>query len=117
VAADLQVCPPTDPTTVLTIDPNPYASPEPVNDILFIAEEAAAKPPPPSWIAIILSSLIFALLHFSHGPSWIPLLLFGAALGYVYQRTHSLWPSIIAHVLLNGTTMIGLWVQIFGGVK
>lgn len=66
------------------------------------------------WLAIPFSTVIFSLLHFSHGPAWIPLLIFGAALGWVYQRTHRLWPGIVAHMLLNATTMFGLWVQVFG---
>ncbi len=65
------------------------------------------------WLAVILSTLVFSLLHYSHGPAWIPLLIFGAALGFVYQRTHRLWPGIFAHMLLNGVTMFGLWVQVF----
>lgn len=68
---------------------------------------------PYDWLAIALSTIIFSLLHYSHGPAWIPLLIFGAALGWVYQRTHRLWPGIVAHMLLNATTMFGLWVQVF----
>jgi membrane protease YdiL (CAAX protease family) len=97
------------------IDPNPYASPEPDAEVLILADDPPLSlTPRPCWAAIAISTILFSLMHFSHGPAWIPLLLFGAALGYVYQRTHSLWPGIIAHMLLNGLTMIGLWVRVFG---
>ena len=78
---------------------------------------AAAKPyveaTSRDWLAIVISMTVFSLLHYSHGPAWIPLLLLGAAIGFVYQRTHRLWPGIIAHLLLNMTTILGLWVQVF----
>ena len=95
--------------------PNPYASPQ---SFEVASWETVSEHSSPlgrfDWAAIVGSTLVFALLHYSHGPAWIPLLLFGAALGYVYQRTHRIWPGIIAHLLLNSVTMIGLWVQVFG---
>jgi membrane protease YdiL (CAAX protease family) len=97
-----------------SFDPNPYAPPQ------FVDERASptfsSYFTPPTWrdpLAIVISMLVFSMLHYSHGPAWIPLLIFGAATGFVYQRTHRLWPGIFAHVLLNTTTMFGLWVQVF----
>jgi membrane protease YdiL (CAAX protease family) len=94
--------------------------PAPGNQVIFAdhlnkpKELPAATVPRLGWLAILLTAVLFALMHFSHGPAWIPLLVFGAATGFVYQRTHRLWPGIIAHVLLNGVSMFGLWVQVFG---
>ncbi|QDU25785.1 CAAX amino terminal protease self- immunity [Anatilimnocola aggregata] len=84
------------------------------------ADDASTISPKPlphtsqtNWPSIITSTIIFSALHYSHGPAWIPLLIFGAALGFVYQRTHRLWPGVIAHFMLNGLTMFGLLVQTF----
>lgn len=99
------------------MDPNPYAAPTVPNTEQSFSIKLAKTLTPPSprdWLAIVISMIVFSLLHYSHGPAWIPLLIFGAAIGWVYQRTHRLWPGIVAHVLLNTTTMFGLWVQVFG---
>ncbi|HRX79050.1 MAG TPA: CPBP family intramembrane metalloprotease [Pirellulaceae bacterium] len=61
---------------------------------------------------IIISSTVFALMHFSHGPDPIPLFFLALALGFVYQRTHRLLPCIIVHACLNGTTMLLLWLSL-----
>lgn len=99
------------------MDPNPYAAPTVPNteESFSIKWGKSFTPPSPrDWLAIVISTVAFSLLHYSHGPAWIPLLIFGAATGFVYQRTHRLWPGVVVHVLLNTTTMIGLWVQVFG---
>lgn len=66
-------------------------------------------------LPIAISSLIFALLHYSHGPDWVALTLLAAGMGYVYQRTHRLLPSLIVHVLLNGFSMWAFWIQVYEG--
>ena len=43
----------------------------------------------PRW-PILVSSIIFALLHYQHGPDWIPLFLLAIGLGYLYHA-HSDW--------------------------
>ena len=70
-----------------------------------------------AWLPIGVSSAIFALLHFSHGPDWVPLLLLAAGMGYLYQRTHRLVPSLTVHGLLNAFSMWGLWVQVNSGLE
>ena len=66
-----------------------------------------------AWIPIGISSIIFALLHYSHGPDWVPLTLLAAGMGYLYQRTHSVIPSLTVHMCLNGLSMWGLWIQVY----
>src|SRR4029077_5976600 len=58
---------------------------------------------------ILISSALFAITHFRDGTesAWLrlfavtPLFVFGVFLGFVYQRTHRLLPSLTIHILLN----------------
>ncbi len=64
--------------------------------------------PPRGWLGflpIVISASIFALLHVSHGPDWVPLFLLAVGLGYLYRQTHRLLPSITVHFLLNSVSM------------
>ena len=63
---------------------------------------------------VAFSAAIFALLHAGHGPAWIPLFPFALGLGYLYQRTGRLLPSVTLHFLLNATTMVGVWFGLGG---
>jgi membrane protease YdiL (CAAX protease family) len=57
-------------------------------------------------IAIVLSALLFSVVHFQ--PRAIPILfVLGAALAFLYERTGSLWPPIAFHVLQNSLAMVG----------
>lgn len=66
---------------------------------------------------ILITSLLFALTHFREGPESValrllavtPLFIFGIFLGFVYQRTHRLLPSLTIHCLLNALTMVSLF--------
>ncbi|HUY34814.1 MAG TPA: CPBP family intramembrane glutamic endopeptidase [Pirellulales bacterium] len=60
------------------------------------------------WSPVVLSSAIFALIHLPHGV--VPLFFFALALGYLYQQTHRLWPSMVVHLCLNACTMAMLWM-------
>jgi len=64
----------------------------------------------PEWWPIVVSAALFALAHWGNGPDPIPLFLFALGLGYVYQRTHRVWPCILVHMLLNGFSMSQLWL-------
>ena len=102
-------------------DTNPYASPQILDPSTegLPAEHADRQPElhgPAAWLPIAISSTIFALLHLSHGPDWIPLLPLAAGMGYLYQRTHRLLPSLIVHALLNSLSMWGLWVAVKEGI-
>lgn len=66
---------------------------------------------PHGWLPILVSGTIFGLAHWGHGVSPIPLVLFGVVLGYLYQRTHRLIPSITAHALFNAYSMVMLWLS------
>jgi len=68
---------------------------------------------PLAWCAIGISATIFALLHLGHGPDWVSLLPLAAGMGYLYQRTHRLLPSLVVHFGLNSLSMWMLWVHIY----
>jgi membrane protease YdiL (CAAX protease family) len=53
------------------------------------------------WPAIAVSALMFAAYHLN---AWlfVPMSVFGVALGWLTWTRRSLWPSIVLHVLYNG---------------
>ena len=58
-----------------------------------------------AWIAIIVASTLFAMLH----PlwSWPALFVLAVAMGYNYERCGRLMPSILIHSLFNAVACIG----------
>ncbi len=56
-----------------------------------------------------MSGLIFALIHFSP-LGLIPIWLMGMLLAYVYERTQSLWVTILMHGINNGAIFVLLWL-------
>ena len=60
--------------------------------------------------AILVSSAMFASMHFSQGAAPIPLFVLAVGLGYVYARTGRVLPCIVVHVLLNATSLMMLWL-------
>jgi membrane protease YdiL (CAAX protease family) len=63
-------------------------------------------------VPILISSTLFGLAHLGHGVSPVPLVLFGIILGYLYQRTHRIVPSMTAHALFNSYSMAMLWLSV-----
>ncbi len=88
--------------------------------MLGYAHPAPPRPPPrrypPSavarWTAIAITSVVFALLH----EAWsIPLIfLLSLGLGYIYERSGSLWACILVHFGFNGLNMLFLLPVILG---
>lgn len=60
-------------------------------------------------VPIIGSSLLFGLAHFGYGPEPVPLFFLALVLGYIYQRTHRILPSIVTHATFNAFAMFILW--------
>lgn len=56
----------------------------------------------PAWVAVAVSSLMFALSHLS---LWalIPNILLGAATGYLSARRSTLWPAVALHAAYNAS--------------
>ncbi len=110
------------------MDPaNPYAppqasiEPDSTGDASTLVTAVVPDFSPPTfwmqWLPIFFSSILFALVHYSHGLAWIPLTLLAFGLGYIYQRTHRILPSITVHFCLNGFSMSLFWVQMFAAPK
>jgi membrane protease YdiL (CAAX protease family) len=61
-------------------------------------------------IGVFLSALIFAVPHLGYNSTFavefIAAFVFGLLAGYVFKRTNSLYPSIVAHVLVNVLTLV-----------
>lgn len=62
------------------------------------------------WWGILVSSLIFAGIH-GHVPSLASLFVLGIAFALLYERTGSLWASMLMHAIFNSLNLIGsvLW--------
>lgn len=61
------------------------------------------------WLAIILTSLVFAVLHpITHAPALFAL---SCGLGYAYERSGSLLRPILMHVLFNGLSVMGTFLS------
>ena len=69
---------------------------------------------PRSYWPIIISSFIFAIMHFGQGAAPIPLFFLALALGYLYRRTGSITPPLIVHMTLNALTLVVEIVRVNG---
>ena len=61
-------------------------------------------------LGIVSSALIFGAMHYSYdstfGIEMIAAFVFAVIAGYVFRRTKSVYPSIVAHILVNTTTAL-----------
>ena len=60
--------------------------------------------------AVMLSSSVFSLMHFS--PQIVQIFLLGVLLGYIALRTDSLYPSIILHMINNAIAISAINLDI-----
>ena len=62
-------------------------------------------------VGILISAVLFAVPHVTYDSTFavevIAALIFGIIAGYVYKKTSSLYPSLIAHMLVNMLTIAG----------
>jgi len=110
------------PQYIETADVNPYLaaaaleSGNEANENTVAADELRRQglggPIRPSWWPIVVSAIVFALAHFGHGTDPIPLFFFALGLGWLYQRTHRMWPSVLVHMMLNGLSMVQLFLYL-----
>lgn len=62
------------------------------------------------WIAILITSVLFGVLHLGVPTSVIPLISMGVVLGYLRIRYQSVTLCVVVHILFNLRTMVGLWL-------
>jgi membrane protease YdiL (CAAX protease family) len=67
---------------------------------------------PYGWAPVLVSGVAFAIAHLGHGVAPVSLFPLGVALGYIYQRTHRITPSIVCHGLFNGLSILMLWIEL-----
>jgi membrane protease YdiL (CAAX protease family) len=63
----------------------------------------------------VLTSVVFAGLHYQQWPAPIALLPLSLMLGYLYQRTGSLFAPIAMHATFNGINMAFLFLALWAG--
>ena len=56
------------------------------------------------WLAVIITSILFALVH--HWSIWLPIFALSLCLGYMYERTGNLWVTVLMHAMFNGFSII-----------
>lgn len=62
-----------------------------------------------SWVsAMLLSSAIFAVAHLDLA-SLVPTFVLGNLLAYLYQRSNSVWPGVILHMLVNSFGLLATY--------
>lgn len=91
---------------------NPFQVSSRMDPVIEEADPYATPAVPPIWPAVV-AGILFGLAHWGYGLSFIPLSLFGFALGMVYRATHSIWPCILIHFMMNGTSMLALGVTAY----
>ena len=61
------------------------------------------------WVAIVVSALLFALLH-GNIQQGLAAFGLGALMGWVYYKTHSLWCTIAMHFANNTLSQVMLYI-------
>lgn len=59
-----------------------------------------------TWLAILLTSVLFGLVHANVAYTIPPLIVLGLMLGWLYEKTGALWTVILVHALFNLKTLV-----------
>ncbi len=68
------------------------------------------------WAAIIITSLLFSLIHLSY-YGFIVRFALGVILGCIFYYSKNLWLPILLHFLFNGVQVLALYIITITGVK
>jgi hypothetical protein len=66
-------------------------------------------------ISLVLSSAYFGILHGDIALAGMAFIL-GLILGWVYERSQSLWPAIIIHMINNAVKVLAIYILIAIGI-
>ena len=67
-------------------------------------------------VGVVVSGIVFGAAHFEPATV-VPAILLGMALALVYEKSKSLWPSILIHALNNLSAVILLYALLASGVQ
>jgi len=73
--------------------------------------------PPRRLMPNLVTSFLFAALHYAQWPAPIPLFFFSLALGWLYQRTGGLIAPFAMHATFNGMSTAILYLHLLTGTK
>ncbi len=65
---------------------------------------------PGRWAVVVASAALFAIVHF--GMTWIALVglfVLAMGMGYLYERTGSLWSCVIIHAAFNALNVLAIF--------
>ncbi len=79
---------------------------EPINEEIFFRGFLVPR------IGVLPSAIVFGLAHYSYNSTFgievIAAFIFGLLSGYIYKRTNSLYPGMLAHVLVNSLAALSI---------
>ncbi len=79
---------------------------EPINEEIFFRGFLVPR------LGILPSAVIFGLAHYTYNSTYgievIAAFVFGTIAGYVYKRTGSLYPGMVAHIMINSLAALSL---------
>lgn len=78
--------------------------------LLYSISRQPDPSPPRRWLAVIVTAAFFAVAH-GEPAFFLPLFVLACGLGYLYERTGSLWPCVLLHGGFNA-----LQIALFLGV-
>ncbi len=78
-------------------------------------EMRSTKPASRAWLAIVLTSVLFAAVHAPQWPAPIALFALALVIGTVYYRTGSLIAAIFMHATFNGISTLLLFGALLSG--
>lgn len=61
------------------------------------------------WVAILVSSIVFSAAHFQF-DGFLPRMLLGFLLGWLYWRTRNFWVPVVGHFFNNGIQVFGQYL-------
>ena len=59
----------------------------------------------PVWTAVLFSSIVFSLIHFTPGV-FFPLMILGAVMAVLTVKTRSIYPAIVFHMINNSMAFV-----------